>query len=193
MRLKIISILAIFVIGLGVGASKIRASEGEFELKNQVGEDARCWAASVLMQDLKYQVLVSCRDILYPGGIEVFSYVMWASQPDGGVTKLGTLDLGKVQFNTKTPFVNLYVTKEVDSKTRSPQGAIVMSGGLQRIPLLDNPNLAVDETNELGAPEVSPTPSPRPKTATNFFRVGGIVAFGLIFFVILLILVITRR
>jgi hypothetical protein len=193
MKMKLLAIAGVFVFVFTISTNHVSASEGQFELKNQVGESARCWAASVLMQDLKYQILVSCRDIVYPGGTEVFSYVVWATQPDGGVTKLGTLGLGKAQFSTNKPFVNMYVTKEIDPKTRSPQGPTVMSGGLEHIALLENPNLAQDETSELGEPTTSPTPAPVRKSNVNFFRIGGAVAFILLFLVILLILAITRR
>lgn len=189
--------LAVLVLGLGVllaRPGKIEASEGFFEIKNRVGEDARCWAASVLMQDLKYEILVSCRDILYPGGTEVFSYVAWANPiDDGNPIKLGTIDLGKVQFSTNKAFSSIFITKEINAKERSPQGSVVMQGGLQRITLLDNPNLLPDTESELGEPEVSPTPTPKKSSVLNVFRIGGLIAFILLFLVIGLVLVITRR
>jgi len=189
-------ILTGLVLGLGVfvfaGTKIASASEGTFELINQVGDDARCFATSILMPNLEYEILVSCRDILYPGGTEVFSYVTWANPVDGGnPVKLGTLDLGKVQFSTKKAFGSLYVTKEVDAKVRAPEGSVVMQGSLQRITILDNPNAVSAEKPELGNPEASPTPAPK-SSPLNVLRIGGVVAFVLLVLILGLIFVITR-
>lgn len=195
MRKRISLVVAIVGLVIWLGQpGKAEASEGYFELRNRVNENARCWAASVLMQDLKYQILVSCRDIIYPGGTEVFSYVAWANPIDGdNPIKLGTIGLGKVQFNTNKAFSSLFVTKEINPKERSPQGTVVMQGGLQRITLLDNPNLQPDTESELGEPEVSPTPTPKKSSVLNVFRIGGLIAFILLILIIGLVLVITRR
>ncbi len=192
----------VFVAGLVLSLSFLKislpanthASEGIFELKNQTGEDARCYALSVLMGDLSYKILASCRDILYPGGTEVFSYVAWINPADGGnPQRLGTLGVGKVEFKTKTAFTSIFVTKELNSNARQPGGTIVMQGGLQRITLLENPDLAEIETPELGEPEASPSPSPKASSRINIFRIGGAAAFVGIFLIILLVLFLTRR
>ena len=185
-----------FILGLVftvfMGAETVKASEGTFELRNQVGDNARCFATSVLMPNLEYEILVSCRDILYPGGTEVFSYVTWANPVDGGnPVRLGTLDLGKVQFSTKKAFGSLYVTKEIDAKVRVPEGSVVMQGSLQRITILDNPNAVGAEKPELGNPEASPTPAPK-SSPLNVLRIGGAVAFVLLVLIVGLIFVITR-
>ena len=174
-----------------VGLGTVRASEGYFELKNQVGEDARCYAVSGLMQNLEYEVLVLCQDILYPGGTSVVNYVVWANPIGGGnPIRLGTLDLGKVQLSTKTAFSSLFVTKEENAKVRSPQGSVVMRGNLQKIPLLENSGTASTNEPELGTPEVTPTP--KPASSINVFRVGGAVAFVLLVLVVGLVFVITK-
>ena len=182
------------------GASNVRASEGTFTLRNRVGENARCFATSILMQDRNYNILVSCRDILYPGGTNVFNYVVWGAPVDGGDPfRLGTVDLGKVQFKTKTPFNNLFVTKENDARPRSPVGTVVMSGNLEIIDFLDNAgNSSVSITSpvsnqELGEPEITPTPTPAPRNIGRIIAAGGVLAFIAIFGVVLVIFVITRR
>lgn len=180
------------ILAVIVGTKPVVASEGTFELRNQVGDSARCFATSILMPNLEYEILVSCRDILYPGGTEVFSYVTWANPVDGSSpVKLGTLDLGKVQFSTKKAFGSLYVTKEVDAKVRAPQGSVVMQGSLQRIAILDNPNAVSAEKPELGNPEASSTPTPK-SSPLNVLRIGGAVAFVLLVLIVGLIFVITR-
>jgi hypothetical protein len=171
------------------------ASEGFVELRNSNGEAARCWAASGLMQNLQYKVLMLCRDIIYPGGVDIFNYVVWAMPLDDDKPfQLGTLGLGKAEFDTKTAFRSLFVTKEANSRTRSPQGPVVMQGNVQRIGLLDNPTAAQLEEPELGQPEVTPTPAPVKKSSgSTILRIGGILGFVALFGIILLILVITRK
>lgn len=183
-------VLLVMVAVLGVRSAK--ASQGQFELRNQVGEDARCYAVSGLMQNLDYKILFLCQDILYPGGTSVVNYVVWANPVDGGSPiRLGTLDLGRVELSTKKAFSSLFVTKEEDARVRSPQGQVVMQGGLQRITLLDNPNAASLEKSELGEPEASPIPTPK-SSPLNVLRIGGAVAFVLLILIVGLIFVITR-
>ncbi len=188
----IVTVFGVILAVALVKPSSSYASEGIFQLRNQVGENSRCVAFSVLMQDLQYKILLSCRDIIYPGGTEVFSYVTWANPLDGGnPQRLGTLGLGKVEFSTKTSFSSLYVTKERNSNTRSPNGPVVMQGGLERINLLENPSAP---ESELGTPETSPIPTPQAKKSPlNIFRIGGAIAFMLLFLVILLVFVLIRR
>jgi hypothetical protein len=172
---KLFLVLPLFLLVFLGSPQKAKASEGIFELRNTTGENARCFATSVLMDDNAYHILVSCRDILYPGGTEVFSYVTWATKTDSdNVVKLGTLGVGKVQFKTKSSFKDIFVTKETSSDTRSPKGQTIMKGGLQKIALLENTNAA--PYSELGEPEASPTASPKTGSSLNIFRLGGAFA-----------------
>jgi len=181
--------VALFVVGVKTA----NASEGIFELRNRVGEQARCVAYSVLMQDRKYDILMSCRDILYPGGTDVFSYVVWAVPTDGGAHfRLGSLGLGKVSFGSNYAFSSLYVTKETDDRVRSPQGPVIMQGSLQRSELLDGP-APTPNPNELGEPTPSPIATPQPRNLGRIFAAGGVIAFIAIFGVILVVFVITRK
>ncbi len=135
-----------------------QASEGYVNLSNTQGTTARCLAESILMQDLNYSLLVSCRDIIYPGGINVFTYVMWATPIDGGSTfKLGTLNFGKVSFRTNIPFSGLFVTKEDTANVGKPTGAVIMRGSLQPYSFLD----AVPTPNP-NQPQITPSPTPAP-------------------------------
>lgn len=169
------------------------ASEGPFVLRNTVGDAARCEGGSILMQDRNYNIYVSCRDISYPGGTDVFSYVVWGVPSAGGNHfRLGTLDLGKVTFKTKTAFSSLYVTKEEDEKARSPQGPVIMQGTVGRFETLDGtPTTPV--VSELGTPTPSPIATPQPRNLGRIFAAGGVLAFIAIFGVILVIFVITRK
>lgn len=185
-------LIGLFLI---LSVSNASANEGTFDLHNKVNENARCWAGSVLMQDLNYNILMSCRDILYPGGTSVFSYVVWAnSAQNGSAIKLGTLGLGKVSFKTKIPFNTLFVTKETSESVRVPSGEIVMEGGLKTIEILDSKPNTTNEKPELGEPEVSPTPKAEVKKSSfNILRAGGAIAVLGIAALIGLILFITKK
>jgi hypothetical protein len=188
---KYISGFVVFITLFVVLASSISADE--YNLRNRVGESARCTIYSVLMQDSNYNLSLDCRDILYPGGETVFSYVLWAVPSDGGGHfKLGTIGFGKNSFKTKTPFSSVYVTKEANDKVRSPEGQIIMQGSLERNEFLDGP-VPAPNPDELGTPEASPIVTPAPRNLGRIFAAGGVLAFVAIFGVILVIFVITRK
>lgn len=183
------------VLLLLVSAKTASAGEGIIELKNTIGEDARCFTTSILMQDLQYNVLISCRDIIYPGGTDIFNYIVWSTPQTGGVERLGELGLGKVEFKTKNPFTSLFVTRERDRKTTQPSGQVVMQGSVQNITFLDPANKAQAQA-ELGSPTVTASPIPTPKPTSAVSRIlaaGGVIAFIALFGVILLVFVVTRK
>jgi len=144
------------------------------------------------MSDQDYKILVSCRDILYPGGTEVFHYVAWA-QNNGNSTRLGELGLGKVEFETGNAFSSIIVTKESSSRPRNPQGTIVMRGNRQGITLLDSTPDNVDSVNEMKiiVDQAEEVVVKKP----NVFRqiaTGGFLAFLGLVAVMIIVFVITR-
>ncbi|RJR28678.1 hypothetical protein C4564_04605 [Candidatus Microgenomates bacterium] len=196
--MKKYSVLAVFVIFFvlaSYGVRSVSANEGFVELRNTVGEDARCHVTSGIMQDLQYNVLVLCRDITYPGGTDIFNYIVWTTPTSGGVQKLGEIALGKVLFKTKNEFTSIFVTKERDKDTREPKGQVVMQGSLQQITFLDGSN-RVQNQPELGQPETSPSPIPtaQPQSVVSrLLAAGGVIAFIALFGVLLLVFVVTRK
>lgn len=189
---KSLLILVALVVFTFVFSSNAKADE--VNLRNRVGESARCTVYSVLMRDLNYNLSLDCRDILYPGGETVFSYVLWGVPTDGGNHfRLGTLDFGKNQFKTKTSFSSLYVTKESQSNTRTPTGPVIMQGALERNEFLDGSAPVSSLENELGEPTPTPVSTPAPRNLGRIFAAGGILAFIAIFGVILVIFVVTRK
>jgi len=114
----------------------VRAGEGIVELYSTTGEKYRCFAASVLMEDKQYHLLVSCRDLIYPSDAEILRYVLW-SRPKSGQepVNLGSLVYGKIEATTKSAFDELFVTKETTSKAKEPLGPIVMRGSVKPIPI----------------------------------------------------------
>jgi hypothetical protein len=180
-------------------SSKVSASEGIFELKNTKGQDGRCYAFSALMQDLNFNILVSCRDIIYPGGTDVFQYAVWAS-PDNGskAIKLGNLGFGKQIFKTQTAFSSIFVTKERTADVSAPSGDVVMQGSQKAIEFLETKGgVTRFEEPELGEPQVTPSPTQTPQvkktTFNNLLGLGGTVGFIALFITILLVFLITRR
>ena len=193
---RILVFLIVFVALFGLAAKSTHASEGQFVLTNRVGEQSTCWFGSVLMKDQNYKILYSCRNLSYPGGTEVFSYVVWANLIDSDKPlRLGTLDLGKGEFVSKKAFSSLYVTKELNSNVKSPSGPVVMQGGLQPLSAeLEGGSQVIVTEPDL----ISPTSSPvsdevAKKSSSSIFRLGGILAFIILFVVVLMVILITRR
>lgn len=149
------SILVIFIIffaALLFSPKSVSGSEGTVELRSTSAPDHRCFVASLKMQDQNYRVLVSCRDLIYPGGETVYTYIVWANPIGGGSPfKLGELGFGKVDFRTREAFTGLFVTTEENSRVRSPEGPVVMRGAVETINFLDRPQ--------------SPTPTPEGEAA----------------------------
>ena len=116
-------------------------------MRSTTGEAYKCWAASIRMQDQQFRIPFSCRNLVYPAGENIFSYVTWAQPTDGGNTiKLGVLGLGKGIFTTRREFTSIFVTTEANRDTRNPTGQRVMQGEVEPIEFL----------------EEAPTPTPLP-------------------------------
>jgi len=184
--------VAFVVLGLFALSGGARGSEGTVELNNHVAGSARCWASSVRMVDQTFQVLLSCRNIVYPADTDVFNYGVWASPADGSSAEfLGTVGVGKARFETKKPFSSLFVTIERSQKPSFPGSELVMSGAVRPIEFLapDGP-----EEPELGTP--APTPVPTPKPARGVSRLiagGGLAIIAGVAGIGALLWVITRR
>ncbi|OGM75039.1 hypothetical protein A2382_02175 [Candidatus Woesebacteria bacterium RIFOXYB1_FULL_38_16] len=194
-KFKSLFILSVISVIFALNANRVSASEGYIELTNTVNEASRCYIFSVLMEDGTYRALTSCRDISYPGGTEVFNYIVWANPVSGGnPIKLGTLGLGKVEFESEVAYTSLFVTKQQDGKkVNSPAGQVVMQGSVQKVGILENPSQAKFD-RELDEVEPTATPIPQKKTSSlNIFRLGGVLAFVGLVGAIVLVFVITKK
>lgn len=122
-----------------VVAGSVGASEGTAELRNLVGEDARCWVGSVLLKSFSYKLVVSCRDLTYPASDEdVFDYGFWIVPADGKPpVKLGVLGVGKAEFGSNVRFTSVFVTKEGRQQSGQKMGPIVMRGEMAPIKFLE--------------------------------------------------------
>lgn len=149
--LKISLLFVLLTLSLFLGVDKVYAAEGTTELRSTNNQSYRCFAASLLMENSRYKIIVSCRDLIYPPQPDLFNYVIWATPIEGKrAIKLGELGVGKANFEIKDAFSNLFVTTEKDKNTKIPKGDIVMKGNTQSISFLDKPT--------------SPTPTPEKDT-----------------------------
>jgi len=172
--------------------NKVKASEGTFELESTTRDSFRCFAASLLLENRKYKVIITCRNLIYPPNEELFSYMLWAnSASDDKNIKLGSLGIGKATFDTNKSFNRLFVTIEKDKKVRNPSGEIVMTGNLQKLEFLENiqsptptdesiDGEEVDEETQEKQDEPEQPLSTREKLLTGLRRAGLIAFFALV-------------
>ncbi len=192
-----IVLTTLFGVLLLIAAPKALASEGDFDLTNKIGTDATCSGWGQFMQDLRYHMLISCRNITYPGGVEVVNYVLWATPLSGGnAVRIGELGLGKGQFTTKDAYSSLFVTIERDKGVRTPTGQVVMQGNVTARPNLVGKGTTQptgQNTTPTGAPTASPIATAKPQSGIARFLTGGIIAFIALFAIIFVLFIITRR
>lgn len=202
---KKLFVITILVLLAGFSASRVLASEGQIEMRSTTGEDYRCWASSIYMQDNRYNISMSCRELLYPLEERIQVYMVWATPLEGEApVKLGSLDFGKEPYRIGQPFSNLFITTEANAKVKSPQGRVVMQGAVQPITFLDRPTTATptpeedqqDEDQENGgileeADQPEEELTTRDKLILGLKR-AGIVAFFALIALVGLIFVVTR-
>lgn len=192
--LRILIIYLSFTAAFFLTAKTSYASEGVVELRSTTGDNYRCYTVSLQMLDLNYHLSVSCRDLLYPAGDEVFTYMVWANPSgEGKPIKLGELGFGRAQYKTKEPFSSLFVTTERDKRTKTPTGPVVMRGSANRIAFLEGPQTPILEEAAEAPSTATPSPSPsaRERLLTGLRRAGMVALFALAA-VIGLVFVLTR-
>ena len=194
MKKQVVLTMLLLPILLFILSSDSFASEGEIHLANQDGTNAECKALSVLMPSLEYEILMTCRNLTYPGDVNQFNYVAWAEPSDGGgAERLGELGVGKVQFDIRQPFSRLYVTREGSSRPRNPSPNIVMSGNVTPIDTFSDAQAQPMPQAE------DQTPTPTPATAQNrsfisrLFQPGRIIVFVGVVLLLILVFILTRR
>lgn len=178
---------------------KALAAEGTVELRSTINESYRCFASFLQTKPNTYTISVSCRDLIYPVGPNLFYYDLWGTPSDGTEPILfGSLGSGRNVYESKKDLVSLFVTTEAKNNLRQPAGKIVMKGNIQKIEFLDNgssqPTPTISEPNDNGqVKELTPTPLPSTKDRliTGFKRAGIISILALIG-IIALIFIITR-
>jgi hypothetical protein len=189
LKIAIGSILAVGILSLF--ATQASASEGIADMANVSGGPSHCYATSAFMQNQEYNILVICRDLLYPANAETLYYVVWAQPTAGGnPIRLGDLGLGKALYKTRTAFNRLYATQERSRDVKNPTGPVAMSGNMQPIGVLSpnsgNSAVSIDTNNQV---IVTPTPTPGPSFFSRF-RTGGIITVVSIIVIIVMLIVV---
>jgi hypothetical protein len=193
-----LKIFLVFLFIFSLSITKVKASEGTVELESITAEDYRCFAASIQMLNWNYNILVTCRNLIYPAGDNIFQYVVWADPIEKGKPiKLGTLGLGRANFNTKTPFSSLFVTTEINKRVKEPEGPTVMIGNVERITFLDEPSPAevidIREDEEEITPalttQIPTTSEERPTTTESNRLVRGLRRAGIVIGIALIVIV----
>ncbi|MGD8744244.1 MAG: hypothetical protein PVJ52_01450 [Candidatus Woesebacteria bacterium] len=168
-----------------------KASEGTVDLRDLTGRGYRCYAASVQMIDLSYRILITCRDLLYPAGDDIFNYILWGtSEEKGEVMKFGTLGFGRAEFKSSRAFTELYISTEKSTRTKEPEGPIVMRGRVRPIEFLQGPvTPGLDEVEPIETATPTPTPSTRERLIEGLRRAAvvsiiALVSLGALIFVL---------
>ena len=198
-KLKLLLIVIVSITLFTVSKSEVSASDGTFELRSTQGTDSRCYAASLMMQDGVYTVLVSCRDLIYPGEYGLVNYVLWAQPTDGSnPVNLGLLGYGKATFRSRKPFSSLFVTIEGQVGGK-PAGKEVMTGSVNPDTFLERPTTATPtpagEISEPGKTSTQTQPTQPVSTRDKLFlalKRAGIAALIALVALIGLIFVVTR-
>lgn len=179
----------------------VTASEGLAELRSTTQDEYRCFVASLLMTNGKFNINVSCVDLLYPPRPpDVNVYMLWGTPSSGDKPiKIGTLGVGKAEFDVKDPFTTLYVTVEENSKVRTPGKNIVMEGPVEPISFLQRPlsPTPTPETEEVTTSEEEQEVTDTSQLSTKdkillAFRRAGIAALLALVAIVGLIFVVTR-
>jgi hypothetical protein len=199
--LHILTLTFVFSVFLFL-TKNIHASEGSIEMRSSTREPYRCYAASILTQDQNYQILISCRELIYPAGNTVYVYILWAQPVDGSdPRRLGELGYGRLSAKMNQPFSSLFVTTEPNAGARKPTGPVVMRGNVQPITFLDRATTGTPApviSNGQGSYTGDITLTPTPEEASTGSKLGtalkraGLAAFLALIALIGLIFAITR-
>lgn len=167
------------------------ASEGQIELRSTTGSQAQCYVLSgYLPGEAQYNILVICRNLIYPVSPEALRYVVWMTPTDGTAPKrLGDLALGKVTYKTNIPFSNMFVTQEKNTNINAPTGPTVMRGNVRPIPFLEGTSQPQPDSS--AEPILSPSPTPAPRSnVLSFLRSGAVITVISIFLILLMLILV---
>lgn len=170
------------------------ASEGIVELTNINGAGARCFAMSTSVnRSTNFQILVQCRNLIYPIEPAGTYYVLWAVPrlKDAKPWNLGDIGFGKGIFSAPDVFTKLFITKELNLSPNQPSNDKVMEGNIQPISFLGT--IPTPTPTPLPALKISPTKSPAMINTNQISQApqqksGG--SFTVIILIIFLIIVI---
>lgn len=201
-RLLVLQLLiGLSVYGL-IEASPAAASEGTALLTGSA--DSRCFFASVLVDENRYKIVASCRNLTVPPESETLFYRLWgkrlgASAPTPGVRAsafgrgayfgLGDITSGKLSSDSREPFDEVLITAEKENNPSNPSlDKIILSGSIQPIDYGTGVGEMLGPTSPLARVTLEPTPTVTPVPGRQAQRSVVATAFR-IFLTVLLIIV----
>lgn len=169
-------------VAMWLSPKLVWANEGTFRLSGP-NTSARCFAASVLVDERDYQLIMTCRNLIVPPGNRSLFYVVWAKREEVAPTgaqrairplgrrefsRLGELERGKLVTSLDDPFTQLLVTAEQsDDPEALVSDRVVVQGTINPIDLgaeAEEEKLVGTPAPTAGlvtlAPTLRPTPTP---------------------------------
>lgn len=205
--LFLISISAILysLIYLFINPNAVFASEGIATLTGG-STAARCYFASVLIDENRYKIVASCRDLTVPPESETLFYRIWgkrlgqnAPAPGaktsafgrGAYLGLGDITSGKLSSDAREPFDEILVTAEKESNPSNPNlDKIILSGSIQPIDYGTGVGETLKPTSPLARVTLEPTPPPASPAEASAKAGKSVVGTAFrIFLTVLLIIV----
>lgn len=214
MRKSILFFISLFIISILFPIKPANANEGVVLLKNVSGSQARFFALSTsLYRSTSFQILLQCRDLVYPVEPGGNFYVLWAKtiDPKTPLFRIGELQYGNDSFTAQNPFTGLFVTKEITESPNQPSNSKVMEGGIESIAFLNSgptTTLAPKPTQTPVKSELTPTTvnnsvltvTPTPKaqtkkaTASLWSTLGTVaILFVILIFIFIIIIYIVNK
>lgn len=172
---KIIGFSLTVLTLLLISIKPAHASEGTALLTSH-DNDAKCFVASVLVNEGNYQVVMSCRNLTTPPDATRLFYHVWGKHigtAEGQQTKtgglkfgkgpyfsLGDISSGKLSARSREAFEEVLVTAETESGVSQPSlSALIVSGPIVDIDFGDSgqSNLIFSPTSTIAKVTLAPT------------------------------------
>lgn len=186
-------------------AKNANASEGTALLTSE-DNDARCFLASVLVDEGDYQIVMTCRNLTTPPDANRLFYHVWGRRKGaaesqqsktgglkfgkGAYFSLGDISGGKLNSRAREAFEEVLVTAETESGVNQPSlSALVVSGTMGEINFGDagQSNLKFSPTSTIAKVTLAPTPG---KTVTPTAQKSVTGTAARVFLTILAIIVV---
>lgn len=174
------------------------ASEGTALLTSK-DNDARCFLASVLVDEGDYQIVMTCRDLTTPPDANRLFYHVWGRREGaaesqqsktgglklgkGAYFSLGDISDGKLNARVREAFEEVLVTAETESGVNQPSlSALVVSGPMEEINFGKfSPTSTIAKVTLAPTPKISPAGPQKSVSGTAarvFLTILAIIVVG---------------
>lgn len=189
MKIKLVLSVIILILSFFAASLQVHASDGVVEMENADGSGARCYAmSSSTNRSSNFQLLITCRNLIYPLEPDSTFYILWADPIDNNTNakpfRIGDMEFGERTFTVNKAFTSLTITKEKMQQPHEPSSDVVMEGAIKPIAFLEEE----PTPTEIPLFEEEPTPKVTPKVAPKPQEKGG--GSSSVVFVIVLIITI---